>query len=50
MEARLCDFFTTTNAMMLTETILESTYKVLQSSWKRMTLKQPAQFWKAVQL
>ena len=36
-ETRFHNIFKTTNAMTLTETILENTYKVLQSSWKKTT-------------
>ena len=49
METRLYNICKTTNAMTLNKTILESTYKVLQSSLKKTILKQPVQFSKAVQ-
>ena len=35
--------------MTLTKTILENTCKVLQSLWKKMTLKRPVQISKAIQ-
>ena len=47
METKLCNIFKTTNTITLTETVIKSTYKVLDSSWKRTTLKRPEQFWKA---
>ena len=50
METILYNIFKTTSAMTLPETILESSYKVLQSSQKRTTLKRPVQFSKAIQL
>ena len=48
METKLCNIFKTTNTITVTETVIKSTYKVLDSSWKRITLKRPKQFWKAV--
>lgn len=47
-EAILCKIIETTNAMTLTKTILESAFKVPQSSWKITTLKRPVQFSKEV--
>ena len=49
METILYNIFKTTSAMTKPETILESSYKVLQSSQKRTTLKRPVQFSKAIQ-
>ena len=46
METILYNIFKTTSAM----TLPESSYKVLQSSQKRTTLKRPVQFSKAIQL
>ena len=50
METRLSNIFKTTNATNLTKVILESSYRVLQVTFKWKTLKQPVYFLKAVEL
>ena len=42
------NIFKTTNPMMVVENMSESTYEVLQISWKRTTSKWPLQFSKAI--
>ena len=49
METRLSNIFKTKNATNLTKVILESSYRVIQLTFKWKTLKQPVYFLKAVE-
>ena len=49
METRLSNIFKTTNVTNFTKAILESSYRVLQVTFKYKTLKQPVYFLKAVE-
>ena len=49
MEKRLSSIFKTKNATKLTNTILKSSYRVLQVTYKWKTLKQPVYFLRAVE-
>ena len=44
MEMRLSNIFKTTNVPKLTKAILESSYRVLQVTYKQKTLKKPVHF------
>ena len=46
IEKRFCYVFKTTNAMTLTETILENNYKVLQRSWIKNRLETASEIFK----
>ena len=49
METRLSNIFKTTNVTNLTKVIQQSSYRVLQVTYKSKTLKQPVYFLKAVE-
>ena len=49
METRLFNIFKTTHVTNLTKVILDSSYKILQITFKWKTLKQPVYFLKAVE-
>ena len=49
MEMGLSNIFKTTNVMNLTKVILESSYRVLQITFKQKTLKQAVYSLKAVE-
>ena len=49
METRLSNIFKTTNVTNLTKVIQQSSYRVLQVTYKWKTLKQPVYFLKAVE-
>ena len=48
MKKRLSSIFKTTNISKLAKVILKGSYRVLQVTFKRKTLKQPIYFLKAV--
>ena len=49
METRLSNIFKTANITNLTNVIQESSYRVLQVTFKQKTLKQPVNFLKEVE-